>query len=98
MLWEHGTHSVRDLGETLHLDSGTLSPLLKRIEAAGLIARRRGTDDERQVHVELTEAGIALRERAVEVPQQLHEATGIDDETLALLTRACQAILEEAER
>jgi len=98
VLWEHGTRSVRDLGEALHLDSGTLSPLLKRMEASGLIERRRGTDDERQVHVDLTADGLALRERALEVPQQLHAATGIDAETLALLTRACKAILEEAER
>ena len=98
VLWEHGTRSVRDLGKALHLDSGTLSPLLKRMEASGLIERRRGTDDERQVHVDLTADGLALRERAVEIPNKLHAATGIDAETLELLARACKAILEEAER
>jgi DNA-binding MarR family transcriptional regulator len=98
VLWEHGTRSVRDLGEALHLDSGTLSPLLKRLEAGGLVTRQRSADDERQVLVGLTAAGRDLRERAVDVPAQLHAATGIDDETLALLKRTCEALIEEAPR
>ena len=98
VLWEQGTLSVRDLGEALHLDSGTLSPLLKRLEANGLVTRERSAEDERRVLVGLTAAGHDLRERAVEVPARLHEATGIDDETLATLKRACQALIEESQR
>ncbi|MDA0136646.1 MarR family winged helix-turn-helix transcriptional regulator [Solirubrobacter deserti] len=98
VLWEHGTRSVRDLGEALHLDSGTLSPLLKRLEASGLVTRARAAEDERQVRVGLTDAGWELRERAVEIPAQLHDATGVDDETLAALHRACHALIEESQR
>lgn len=95
-LWEQSPRTVRDLGTTLHLESGTLSPLLKRMEANGLVTRRRSTDDERQVNVDLTDAGTALRERAQAVPAQLYAATGIDPETLVLLRRACQALIEES--
>ena len=98
VLWEHGTSTVRDLGEALHLDSGTLSPLLKRLEATGLVSRQRSTEDERQVLVALTAAGEGLREQAVDIPARLHAATGIDDETLVTLRRACEALIEEAHR
>lgn len=96
VLWERGSLPVRDIGAALHLDSGTLSPLLKRMEANGLVARRRSIDDERQVDVDLTAAGAALRERALAVPAQLHAATGIDPDTLVLLRRTCQALIEES--
>ncbi|MFH8889297.1 MarR family winged helix-turn-helix transcriptional regulator [Streptomyces sp. NPDC017949] len=75
VLWEHGTMPVKQLGQHLRLDSGTLSPLLKRLEAAGLIRRERSAADERSVHAILTEEGAALRERAVEVPRRIAAAT-----------------------
>ncbi|MER5934049.1 MarR family transcriptional regulator [Streptomyces sp. NPDC002054] len=78
VLWEHGEMPVKQLGHHLRLDSGTLSPLLKRLEAAGLIRRERSTEDERSVHAHLTEAGTALRTRAVEVPRRIAAATGFD--------------------
>ncbi|MET9608218.1 MarR family transcriptional regulator [Streptomyces sp. NPDC006512] len=78
VLWEHGTMPVKQLGQHLRLDSGTLSPLLKRLEAAGLIRRERSVEDERSVHAVLTEEGAALRERAVEVPRRIAAATGFD--------------------
>ena len=68
ILWEHKTSSVKDIGNLLHLDSGTLSPLLKRLEAAGFIKRQRRSDDERVVDISLTEAGQALEERAAYIP------------------------------
>ena len=95
-LWERSPRTVRELGETLHLESGTLSPLLKRMEANGLLTRTRSTDDERQVDVGLTAAGAELRERAQAVPAELYAATGIDPETLVLLRRTCQALIEES--
>ena len=95
-LWERPSRTVRELGETLHLESGTLSPLLKRMEANGLITRTRSADDERQVLIDLTAAGADLRERARAVPEQLYTATGIDAETLAALRRTCQALIEES--
>ena len=78
VLWEHGELPVKKLGEHLRLDSGTLSPLLKRLEAAGLVRRERSARDERSVEVRLTSEGVALRERAVEVPRRIAAATGLD--------------------
>ncbi|QNE78801.1 MarR family transcriptional regulator [Streptomyces finlayi] len=85
VLWEHGPQRVKTIGERLHLDSGTLSPLLKRLEAAGLVVRGRSPQDERSVTVRLTEAGARLRERALPVPRTVLEATGLSvPEILAL--------------
>ncbi|MCX4808272.1 MarR family transcriptional regulator [Streptomyces sp. NBC_01214] len=78
VLWEHGEMPVKEIGQHLRLDSGTLSPLLKRLEAAGLVRRERSTEDERSVHAHLTEEGAALRARAVEVPRRIAAATGFD--------------------
>ncbi len=78
VLWEEGEVPVKRLGERLRLDSGTLSPLLKRLEAAGLVRRERSARDERSVEVRPTAEGLALRERAVEVPRRIAAATGLD--------------------
>ncbi|MFG2266950.1 MarR family winged helix-turn-helix transcriptional regulator [Streptomyces sp. NPDC048720] len=78
VLWEHGDLPVKKLGEHLRLDSGTLSPLVKRLEAAGLVTRERSARDERSVSVRLTGQGAALRERALEVPRRIAAATGFD--------------------
>lgn len=84
-LWERDGRTVRDLGEELALDSGTLSPLLKRLEATGLVERTRSATDERRVEVRLTERGSALRERACDLPAEIFEATGLElGEVLAL--------------
>ena len=88
VLWEHGELPVKKLGEHLRLDSGTLSPLLKRLEAAGLVRRERSARDERSVVVRLTEEGSALRERALQVPRRIAVATGLDiDEIRSLRAR-----------
>jgi MarR family transcriptional regulator, organic hydroperoxide resistance regulator len=71
VLWERGSATVGELGEALELDSGTLTPLLKRMEAAGFVTRRRDPADERRVIVDLTEAGRALKAKAAEVPAAL---------------------------
>lgn len=104
VLWEHGDLPVKKLGEHLRLDSGTLSPLLKRLETAGLVRRERSARDERSVEVRLTEDGTALRERALEVPRRIGAATGFDlDEIRELRTRldrlttALDAATEEAQ-
>ncbi len=70
ILWERGTCSVKELGQLLHLDSGTLSPLLKRLEIAGFIKRQRRIKDERVVDISLSEEGHALRERATALPEK----------------------------
>lgn len=88
VLWEHGELPVKEIGRHLRLDSGTLSPLLKRLEAAGLVRRERSTEDERSVHARLTDEGAALRGRAVEVPRRIAAATGFElTEIVELQTR-----------
>jgi len=71
VLWQSAPRSVGELGHTLYLDSGTLTPLLKRMETQGLILRQRAPDDERRVLITLTDAGQALRERANAVPNAM---------------------------
>lgn len=75
VLWERDGVPVKDIGERLFLDSGTLTPLLKRLEMAGLVRRTRSTEDERQVLIDLTPQGQALKEKARAVPQSILEAT-----------------------
>lgn len=77
VLWEEGPVTVGRLGERLHLDSGTLSPLLKRLEANGFVVRQRSRSDERQVEIDLTDAGRALEERAQCIPEELFRATAL---------------------
>jgi MarR family transcriptional regulator, organic hydroperoxide resistance regulator len=77
VLWETDGVSVKRLGEALELDSGTLTPLLKRMEAQGLVTRRRATADERVVEIHLTTAGKRLRARAVDIPGKLCRAIGV---------------------
>lgn len=82
VLWEHETQTVGALGARLYLDSGTLSPLLKRMETAGFVARRRDPVDERRVVVTLTHEGRMLRERAVHVPATIsggYKPEGIEE-------------------
>ncbi|RZT80054.1 DNA-binding MarR family transcriptional regulator [Micromonospora violae] len=87
VLWERpdDAPTVSELGTELQLDSGTLSPLLKRLEGAGLVVRRRSARDERRVEVGLTEQGRALREQLCDVPMRIAQATGLGlDELVAL--------------
>lgn len=92
VLWEADRISVGELGERLFLDSGTLTPLLKRIEAAGLLTRTRAVDDERRVIVALSAAGRALRRRAEQVPLEVACATGCKLDEIATLTAQLQAL------
>ena len=98
VLWEDQPRSVRELGEELGLDSGTLSPLLKRLEALDLVAWRRSAEDERRVEVFLTDAGAALSAKAAGIPQRLADAAGLSAaeldqlrDTLGRLTAALHA-------
>ncbi|OOR93181.1 MarR family transcriptional regulator [Moraxella caviae] len=76
VLWEHGQMSVGGIGEKLLLDSGTLTPLLKRLEAKGMITRERSQTDERTVLISLTESGKALQEEAYHIPSKLADELG----------------------
>ncbi|MES2101826.1 MAG: MarR family transcriptional regulator [Pseudomonadota bacterium] len=92
VLWETDAIGVGELGERLYLDSGTLTPLLKRMEAAGLLARERAASDERRVIVTLTTAGRALRRKAESVPMQVACATGCKLDEISQLTAQLQAL------
>jgi DNA-binding MarR family transcriptional regulator len=94
VLWEHGEMPVKRLGELLRLDSGTLSPLLKRLESAGLVVRERSREDERSVRVRLTETGQELRERAAEVPRMIIEASGLDRQEMVDLRARLRLLTE----
>ncbi|CAM3835631.1 MarR family winged helix-turn-helix transcriptional regulator [Kibdelosporangium persicum] len=80
VLWERDNQPVKQIGAALHLDYGTVSPLLKRLETRGLVQRRRQADDERSVVVSLTPEGIAMRERAEAIPPAIGCALGLDEE------------------
>ncbi|MGM4902385.1 MarR family winged helix-turn-helix transcriptional regulator [Tardiphaga sp. 866_E4_N2_1] len=100
VLWEQDNVPVKDIGERLFLDSGTLTPLLKRLEAAGLINRTRSIEDERQMLIALTAQGQALREKAKAVPQGIlaasactvGEMTAMKNELVALRDRLNAAL------
>ncbi|GLW10956.1 MarR family transcriptional regulator [Microtetraspora sp. NBRC 13810] len=85
VLWEREPVTVKELGTALRLDSGTLSPLLKRLEAAGFVRRERSRADERSVLVRLTPEGRRLKERAADVPKTIVGSSGLDPRELAEL-------------
>jgi DNA-binding MarR family transcriptional regulator len=80
VLWEADSRPVKEIGEALQLDYGTVSPLLKRLEASGLVTRHRLASDERSVTISLTPEGVALQDRAAGVPQAIGCALGLDDD------------------
>jgi len=94
VLWETDRIAVGDLGTRLYLDSGTLTPLLKRMAAAGLLTRTRAADDERRVIVALTATGRALRRKAEKVPLAVAGATGCDLNQITELTAQLQLLRE----
>ncbi len=85
-LWERDGLSVKEMGELLHLDSGTLTPLLKRLEAMGLVRRARDASDERSVRISLTPAGAAMRQKQRTVREGLVGACGLSAEELKSLS------------
>ena len=94
VLWEKESVTVKELGEALYLDSGTLTPLLKKMEAKGLIRRRRSEQDERSLIVSLTEEGTALRERALDVPHQMASCVRLEPEEVQELYRLLYKLLK----
>ena len=96
-LWEKDGRTVKALGEKLGLDSGTLSPLLKRLEAAGYIRRARDKADERQVLITLTDKGNAMKREAVGIRMAIGQATGCSVETLQALTGELQQLAQQLE-
>ena len=92
VLWEKDDITVKGLGDRLFLDSGTITPLIKRLEARGLVARRRDEDDERQVRITLTEAGRALEAKAMSIPLAAAEGTGLTEAGAESLRRELLAL------
>ena len=93
VLWEHKTMNVKAMGEILYLDSGTLTPVLKKLESKGLVSRQRSTEDERNLVVTITDVGEALKEKAVKVPAAIAKCSNIDPEEAAMLYRILYKML-----
>ncbi|EEY36481.1 MarR family winged helix-turn-helix transcriptional regulator [Vibrio mimicus] len=93
VLWQQNGINVKDLGAKLHLDSGTLTPLLKRLEVKGIVERRRGSSDERVRELFLTPAGFALQQQARAVPTQMLCKINLSVDELVTLKSLCEKIL-----
>ncbi|CAI6251962.1 DNA-binding MarR family transcriptional regulator [Bacillus subtilis] len=94
LLWEHETLTVKKMGELLYLDSGTLTPMLKRMEQQGLITRKRSEEDERSVLISLTENGESLKEKAADIPRTILGLSKQSGEDLKQLKSALYTLLE----
>ncbi len=94
LLWEQDTLTVKKLGELLALDSGTLTPMLKRMEQNGLIVRERSTEDERSVMIKLTEKGLGLQEEACFIPDRISAMSGDDKKVLEDLKASLLQLLK----
>lgn len=95
VMWEKKSVNVKTLGECLYLDSGTLTPVLKKLESKGYITRTRCKDDERTLCVEVTEAGKELEDMAVNIPQQMGQCVRLSDEERKTLYTLLYKILGE---
>lgn len=93
VLWEHGEKSVKELGGLLCLDSGTLTPVLKSLEAKGLVTRKKSTEDERVVTASPTESGTALRSLAADIPSRIKGSLALDEAEAFELYRLLYKIL-----
>ena len=94
VLWEKPEITSKEIGERLHLDSGTLTPVIKKLADKGLVTRRRAPEDERNLVVALTDAGLALRDRAATIPGQMAGCVRLDPEDARTLYRILYQLLE----
>lgn len=97
-LWETPVLSVSELGRTLFLDSGTLTPLLKKLECKGYVKRERSSDDERIVMISITQPGLDLREKALAIPKGMRRCMKIDDSDFAALYRILHQMMDGFEQ
>ncbi len=95
VLWEKSPITVKELGEKLYLDSGTISPLIKNLEAKGFIKKQRDTEDERVVYVNLTVEGMSLKDSALEVPKMMTEKGLVNYEEYEVLMRILNKFMQE---
>lgn len=94
VLWERKAVTVKELGTELYLDSGTLTPLLKKLEERGLVNRRRSEADERNLIVTVTEKGMALRDPALPIPEEMTKCINLEKEEIRVLYRMLYKMLE----
>jgi DNA-binding MarR family transcriptional regulator len=97
-LWERDQVSVKQLGQRLYLDSGTLTPLLKKLETMGLITRKRDQVDERSVTIALTEQGTLLKGKAINIPEKLFCQAGVSPEEAVALRKQITGLLQKAQQ
>ncbi len=97
VLWEQRKLSVKELGKKLYLDSGTLTPVLKSLEAKGFVSRNRSTEDERVLMVEITKKGDALKEKAISIPQELGKCIVLSPDEAACLYKILYKLLDGSE-
>lgn len=97
VLWEEKEMNVKELGKRLYLDSGTLTPVLKRLEQKGLVIRKRNSKDERVLMINITKEGEALKEQAVEIPYQMAGCVKLDREDAKELYRILHKLLGAVE-
>ena len=97
VLWEEKEINVKDLGKKLYLDSGTLTPVLKRLEQKGMVARRRDQKDERILMISITAEGEALKEKAVEIPYKMRGCVALGEEDAKELYRILHLLLKDFE-
>ena len=94
VLWEHKAMTVKALGQELYLDSGTLTPLLKKLEEKGLVTRRRSDQDERNLIVTITELGEDMKDRALHIPTEMAKCVNLPREEIYTLYRMLNQLLE----
>ncbi len=98
VLWEQDCKTVKELGKKLYLDSGTLTPLLKKLENLGVLERIRDTKDERNVFVKLTEKGINMKNEVIEIPKEVFCSTGLSPEDAMELKERLRFLLVRLDR
>ncbi len=97
VLWEEDNITVKELGKKLYLDSGTLTPLFKKMESQNLVIRQRSSDDERNVYIRLTEEGKKLRDKALDIPERIGSCIDLPLEEIIQLQKSLQKLLKQLE-
>ncbi len=97
VLWFNKSVNVKELGKKLYLDSGTLTPVLKKLEVKGYITRERSKEDERTLIVKITKEGENLKEKAVEIPNKMRDCLDVSQEEMAVMYKLLYKVLEHIE-
>lgn len=95
LLWEHREMNVKELGKHLFLDSGTLTPVLKKLEQKGYLTRSRAKEDERILNVSITESGMQLRDKAIDIPQKIGSCVCLEKDEVLQLYQVLHKILQQ---